>query len=310
MMGLVTRISIIGLGAMGASYAAKLHDTPGTTVSVIAQGERADRLRRDGVVVNGVRHDFTLLAPDQATEPADLLIVGVKHPQLAEALPQLAHQVGDSTIVISLLNGITSEAEIAEAYPRCHPLLSITFGVDAVRQGQSVTYSSLGRMAFGEPVNSGPRSEAVSRLAALFDRAGLAYEIPQDMVRQLWWKFLVNTGANQVSAVLEAPYAILQDPASPARQLMVAAQREVVALAQARGIGLTEADIDSWLEVLDGLGPGQYTSMAQDVLAHRPTETDIFAGAIQEMGADQGIATPVNTCLHQLLKAKELLWRA
>jgi len=302
------RISVIGLGAMGASYAAKLHDAPGTDLTVIADGERAERLRQDGVTVNGTRHDFAVVTPDEAVPPADLMLVGVKYPSFHEALQQMAGHIGDHTIVLSLLNGITSEDEIVAAYPQCHTLLSITAGVDAVRRGNDVTYRSLGYMAFGEPANSAPYSAAVRWVADLFDAAGLRYEIPADLVKQLWWKYLVNTGVNQVTAVLEAPYGIVQRPESPARDLMLAAQREVVAVAQGRGIDLTRADIDSWLTVLAGLGPDMYTSMAQDVLAHRPTEADIFSGQIRQMGAELGLDVPVNTCLHQILKAKELTW--
>ncbi|MDR2973816.1 MAG: ketopantoate reductase family protein [Propionibacteriaceae bacterium] len=303
----MVRISVIGLGAMGASYAAKLQDAPDTDVRVIATGARAEGLRREGVTVNGKRHDFTIVAPDDTVEPADLLIVAVKHMALPEALPQVSRHISDHTVIVSLLNGITSEAQIAEAYPQSHPLLSITFGIDAVRHGHEVSYSSLGKMAFGEAVNEPPYSEQAQWLARLFDAAGLAYEIPTDMVRQLWWKFLVNTGVNQITGVLEAPYRIVQDPASPARDVMIAAQREVVAVARAQGVDLDESDIDSWLDVLDGLGPTQYTSMAQDTLAHRRCETDIFGGMVHRLGEEAGIPTPVNASLWGLLKAKELL---
>ena len=306
MMWLMIRVSVIGLGAMGASYAAKLHEAPDTEVRVIAEGERAERLRRDPMTVNGTRHDFTIVSPDEPVEPADLMVVAVKHPSLAQALGQMGHHIADGTIVLSLLNGITSEEEIAAAYPMSHPLLSITFGVDAVRRGHEITYSSLGTMSFGEKTNAEPYSEQVRWVARLFDSARLTYDIPADMVKQLWWKYMVNTGVNQVTAILGSTYAIVQRD-SPARDLMLAAQREVVAVAQAKGISLDETDIDSWLAVLAGLGPEQYTSMAQDVLAHRPTETDIFSGAMRRMGAELGVPVPVNTCLYQILASRELL---
>ncbi|MCL1841568.1 MAG: hypothetical protein FWF75_07475, partial [Propionibacteriaceae bacterium] len=185
----------------------------------------------------------------------------------------------------------------------------ITFAIDAVRQGQQVHYSNPGRMAFGDATNVAPYSEQVRWLARLFDAAGLDYEIPADMIAQLWWKFLVNVGVNQVTAVLEAPYAVVQDRRSPARELMFAAQREVIAIAQAQGIGLGEADLASWSQVLDELGPAQFSSMAQDVLAHRPTEVDVFSGSVMRMGAQLGVPVPVNTCLNQILSAKPLTWK-
>jgi len=301
-------ITIIGLGAMGATWASKLAGVPGVEITVVADGPRADRLASEGVSVNGVHYRLPVVHPDDVpAAPADLLIVGVKHTGLDLALTQVRHHVGESTVVLSLLNGITSEDEIAAAYPMCHPLPSITVGIDAVRVGNDVTYKSFGRLEFGERTNTAPYSPQVRWLAGLLEQAGIEYMIPPDMTRQLWWKFLINTGVNQVSAVLEAPYAVFQTP-GPARDMMAATQQEVIAVAQAKGIDLTQADFDAWLGVLNGLAPGQYTSMAQDTLAHRPTEVDIFAGAMVRMGAESGVPVPVNTDLLRLLKAKEMVW--
>ena len=300
----MTRISVIGLGAMGAVYASKLSTAPDAQVRIIADGERAERLARDGITVNGRRYDFPVVAPDAVVEPADLVLVAVKYPALAGAIRQIAHHVGPSTLIVSLLNGLTSEDELAAAYPAARVLYSTTVGVDAVRDGLTITYSHAGKMVFGEARNTPPYSETVRWLAALFDSCGLVYDIGADMIRELWWKFLANVGVNQVTAVLKAPYAVVQAEGSPARAVMEAAQREVVAVAQAKGISLSEADIETFRTVLTtSLAPTQYTSMAQDTRAGRITETDIFGGAMRRMGAETGVPVPVNTVLNQLLQA-------
>ncbi|MDR2896435.1 MAG: hypothetical protein LBV30_07290, partial [Propionibacteriaceae bacterium] len=224
-------VSVIGLGAMGAAYAAKLSIVDDVHLRVIAAGARADRLARDGVTVNGQRHSFEVVDPQQPSSPADLVIFGVKHPALGAALEEAHGQIGPKTIILSLLNGITSEAEIAQAYPEATVLLSITYGVDSVRVENDIHYSSLGVMDFGQAHNGSTPTPAVSWLGDLFTRAGLAFTVPADMVARLWWKWLVNTGVNQVTAILEAPYAIVQTTGSPAQELMLAAQAEVIALA-------------------------------------------------------------------------------
>jgi len=303
----VTIISVIGLGAVGASYAARIADAhPGTELRVVAEGPRAERLRSEGVVVNGERYRLPVVEPGQHLAPADLVIVAVKCHHLAEAIEQLAGQVGPDTIILSLLNGITSEDALRAAYPEAAIPLAVAVGIDAVRDEGGVRYTTPGWVEFGDPV-PGERSAGVVRLEGLLADAGIPYVVKNDMLHALWWKFLVNVGVNQVSALLEAPYALVQS-AGPARDLMIAAQREVVAVAHASGVDLTDDDIARFLDVLNTLGPENYTSMAQDALAHRRTEVDQFAGVVVELGERYGVPTPVNAVLLQAFLAKHQLW--
>jgi 2-dehydropantoate 2-reductase len=303
----VTIISVIGLGAVGASYAARIADAhPETELRVVADGSRAERLRREGVVVNGERYRFSVVEPGQHVAPADLVIVAVKCHQLPEAIEQLSGQVRPGTIVLSVLNGITSEAALREAYPEADVPLAVAVGIDAVRDETGVRYTTLGWVEFGDAV-PGEHSAGVVRLEGLLADAGIPHVVKSDMLHALWWKFLVNVGVNQVSALLEAPYALVQ-AAGPARDLMIAAQREVVAVGQASGVFLSDEDIARFLDVLDTLGPQNYTSMAQDALAHRRTEVDQFAGVVVELGDRHGVPTPVNAVLLQAFLAKHQLW--
>lgn len=303
----MTIISVIGLGAVGASYAARISDAqPTAELRVVAEGPRADRLRADGVVVNGRRYHFPVVDPSQDMTPADLVIVTVKCHHLARAIDELAHQVGPHTVILSLLNGITSEEALSAAFPQAYVPLAVVVGIDAVRDDAGVRYSAGGWVEFGDST-SGERSDGSVRLEGLLAAAGIPYVVQADMRHALWWKFLVNVGVNQVSALLEAPYALVQAD-GPARNLMIAAQREVVAVAQASGVDLTEADIARFLNVLDTLGPENYTSMAQDALAHRRTEVDQFAGIVVEIGERFGVPTPVNAVLLQAFLAKHQLW--
>ena len=293
----------MGLGAVGAGYGARLLDA-GFDLRVVVDPDRRTRYATAVTTVNGTDQLFPLVdAADETT--ADLAIVAVKAAALGEAIELLRPSVGAGTVVVSLLNGIDSERALADAFPQAHVLLAVSVGIDAVREGRSITFTSLGRIMFGEPTNAEPYSEPVRRVAGILARAGIATVVPADMTRELWWKFLVNVGVNQVSAVLRAPYRVFQEQGSPAREAMIAAQREVIAVASAEGIALNDADIDTWLSVLDTLGPAAYTSMAQDAIAGRPTEVDIFAGRVCELGDRNGIATPVNRLLWQLLKAAE-----
>lgn len=118
------------------------------------------------------------------------------------------------------------------------------------------------------------------------------------MMRMMWWKFMVNVGMNQASAVMRAPYGVFQS--SPdAQALMEALMQEVISLAKASGMNLTNQDLDEWYTFLNTLSPEGKTSMLQDVEAGRKTEIEIFGGKVVELGRTYGIPTPVNqTVLH------------
>lgn len=299
----MARIHVVGLGAVGAAYASRFVEA-GADLRVVADPARAERYRSEPTVVNGRDYRFPLLDDEV---PADLVLVAVKHPQLGEAIELLGRGVGRDTVVLSLLNGIGSEDRLRAGLPGAHVPYAISVGIDAVREGREVRYTSLGRILFGEATNTDPPTAGVARVASMLAAAGIPHLVPADMLHELWWKFLINVGANQVSALARVPYRVLQDRHQPARAVMIAAQREVIAIAKASGIALDESDIQRWLDVLDGLGPDNYTSMAQDALAGRPTEVDIFAGAVVELGRRTGVDVPVNTTLYGLLKGAEAL---
>ena len=273
-------------------------------VCFIASGARHDKLKRDGVVVNGKPYRIAVMSPEEAT-PADLLIVAVKHHHLDQAIGEMMKAVGAATTILSVMNGIDSEERIGAVYGKDKVVYGLTLGIDAVRDGNSVNYTNQGRIFFGEAKNP-ELTDRVRRIKELFDRAGIANVIPPDMIRSLWFKYMVNVGVNQTSAVLRANYGTLKT--SPeARDLMDSAMREVIAIAGAIKVDLGEKDIGEWYKVLDGLNPEGKTSMFQDVEAGRKTEVEMFAGTVIELGKRCGVATPVNQRLFDELRRIEAL---
>jgi 2-dehydropantoate 2-reductase len=298
----IEKVAIIGAGALGAAYGSILYEMDPRCVSFIASGARYDRLKSDDVVVNGKRYGIAVESPEEAT-PADLLIVAVKHHHLDQAIGEMKKAVGPATTILSVMNGIDSEQRIGAVYGMDRVVYGLTLGIDAVREGRRVNYTNQGRIFFGEAKNP-DMTDRVRRIKELFDRAGIAYVIPPDMIRSLWFKYMVNVGANQASAVLRANYGILKTSAE-ARDLMDSAMREVIAIAGAIKVDLSEKDIADWYKVLEGLSPEGKTSMFQDVEAGRKTEVEMFAGTVIELGMRHGVATPVNQRLFDELKRIE-----
>ncbi len=138
----------------------------------------------------------------------------------------------------------------------------------------------------------------------LFDRTGLSYQVPDDILREQWNKLMLNTGVNQVTAAYGAPYSLIQKEGE-ARTMMIEAMREVLRVADTQDVDLSEADISYWLNLLATLNPDGHTSMCQDVLAGRPTEVELFAGTMLKIAEEEGLSLPVNAFLYERLKELE-----
>lgn len=297
----IQTVAVVGAGAMGAMYASYFARA-GFEVWLVASGARADRLRTDPVSVNGEILDAEVKDPGDgsAPRPADLVLVAVKQGQLATAIEEMAPYVGADTTLLSVLNGLDSEEILAARFGAERVPLCIALAMDAQREGREVRYRQSGRLVFGSDVPGAARHLRAVQEAC--DRAGLAWQTPDDMRHMMWWKFMVNVGINQPSAVLRAPYGAFRGD-GPARSLMLALMDEVIAISRAEGVPLGPDDLALWEQVLAGQPADGWTSMHQDVAAGRPTEVDIFAGRVVASGARHGIATPYNQAMLWILRS-------
>lgn len=302
-MKAIKDISIIGAGAMGAFYASRFSEVDGVTVSLVADSHRCDRLRTEGLVVNDRRYMIPVVRPNDDAPPSDLVLVAVKSLHLDQAVQDLKGRVGMETIILSVMNGIDSEERLGAAFGMDKVLYAVALGIDSVRNENRVSYTNPGVTHFGEAENS-ELAERVICIQELFDRARIPWETPRDMIRTLWWKFMINVGVNQTSAVLRAPYGVFQR-SKEAVDLMEWAMCEVIGVAEKEGVALTLEDIEKWKDVLMTLGPEGKTSMLQDVEAGRRTEVDIFAGKVIHLGEIHGVPVPVNRVLFNMIRVEE-----
>ena len=299
----IETISIIGAGALGAAYGGLLHDMDVRSVSFVAGGNRFERLRNEGLIVNGKRYFIPVIPPEYLSAPADLIIVAVKYHHLDDAIRDMRNRVGAETAIISVMNGIESEERIGSVYGMGKVLYAVSVGIDALREGNRVNYSNQGKIFFGETINT-ISTDRIKRIQALFDKAGINYETPPDMMRVMWWKFMINVGINQASAVLRAPFLVFQT-SEEARNLMESAMREVITLSEKAQVNLIEEDIKRFNEILLDLNPQGKTSMLQDVEAGRKTEVEMLAGKVIALGRQYNLPTPVNQKLFDLIKEIE-----
>lgn len=291
----IKTVSLIGLGAIGATFGGKLYDGLHESFKIVVDKERIERYKKQGVTINGKVYDFQYVTPEAVAEPADLVIFAVKNDDLPQAICDMQHHIGPETIILSFLNGISSEEVIYDATKNEHILYSISVEIDALRAGREVRYTTIGRICYG-----GGDGDDVLAVKDLFERVGIPYEISDNIDYTMWWKFMINVGINQTSAVLKAPYGVFQK-IPMAYEWVEASMFEVVALSEKAGVSLTEEDVKKFWPILNHLSPDGKTSMLQDIEAGRKTEVDYFAGKVCELGKKYQVPTPVNDQLYKMI---------
>lgn len=304
----IRHVTIVGMGALGAMYGAILSETLGEAgVRFVADARRVERYRAEGITCNGKPCHFTYILDTEKNDPADLLVFAVKWNALPDAMETAKNQVGENTVILSVMNGISSEELIAARFGRERVLYSVAPGMDAVKLGNRLTYTQCGTLSIGIPKTEPEKQEQLDTVVRFLDKTHLKFVVEEDIMRRMWSKFMLNVGVNQVLMVEEGNYGTVQHD-GPAKDLMVAAMKEVQLLAGKRGYTLTDGDIADYLRMIATLAPEGMPSMRQDGLLRRPTEVEMFAGTVIRLAEACGVEVPVNRMLYKRVKKMEAVY--
>lgn len=289
----IEKVTLIGLGAMGVFFAPRLSEKLGAGFRILADGSRKERLEHRGVTVNEVNYRFPIITPDMEGDPADLVIIAVKGYDLPQAIQDIRNQVGENTLILSVLNGVESEKQVAEVYGADHVLYSYMRISVVMKDGKTNFDPDKGSIHFGDlknnPDSFSPRVLAVKEL---FDACGIGYKIDEDMERGLWFKFMCNVGENMTCAMFGVPFGAFQKSAD-ANYFRTAAMWEVIRVANKLGVGIGQSDIDRQEHSIGRIPYNNKPSTLQDLEAGKRTEVDMFAGTVVRLGKEVGVETPV-----------------
>ncbi len=298
----ITKVSIIGMGALGLLYGSYIIKRLGlNTVDFIMDEDRYKKYENQRFFCNEEEVKF-ILTKDHEAEPADLLIVAVKYTGLEEALISMKRCIGPDTIILSLLNGISSEKVIGAHYGNDKVIYTVAQGMDAMKFDHKLQFTRMGKLHLGI-VDKGQKDK-LKRVISFFDKIELSYVVEEDILHRLWSKFMLNVGVNQTCMVYDTNYAGVLTFGEPNRT-MIAAMREVIAIANAEGIKLTEADLNEYIEIIGKLNPNGTPSMGQDRINRKLSEVELFAGTVIEIAKKHKIYVPANEFLYRRVKEIE-----
>ncbi|MBQ6834398.1 MAG: 2-dehydropantoate 2-reductase [Lachnospiraceae bacterium] len=289
----IERVTLIGLGAMGVFFAPRLLEKLGANFKVMASGARKERLEQKGVTVNEINYRFPIITPEAECDPADLVIIAVKSYDLPQAISDIKNQVGPDTIILSVLNGVESEKQVAAVYGEDHMLYSYMRASIAVKDGKADFNPDLGVVRFGEAKNDPENlSEKVLAVKELFDSCGIKNKVDDDMLKGIWFKFMCNVAENMTCAMFGVPFGAFQK-SDDANYFRNKAMWEVIAIANKLGVDIGQNEIDRQNHTLGRIPYENKPSTLQDIEAGKHTEVDMFAGTVVRLGKELGVETPV-----------------
>lgn len=306
------KIAIMGTGGTGGYFGGRLAKA-GEDVIFIARGAQLQALRERGLTVRSVFGDFHLpkvRATDNpaAAGPVDLILVCVKVYDTDNAAQSIQMILRDTTVVISLQNGVDNAGRLISVLGPQHVLGGLCTIFSAVAEpGVIEQVSRFARVVFGElDGRVTPRAE---RVLAAFQNAGIETVLSTDIRKEIWTKFLFVAAHGGITAVTRSPIGPIRDTPA-AWEIYVDAIHEIAAVARAKGIDLGPDAVEKQLDFVRGMAPGIKSSMLVDIERGNPLEVEAFSGTVVRLGGELNILTPVHRCIHAILKVEDVRNRA
>ncbi len=300
---MIKNIGMVGAGSVGSMLISYLYQADREHFYLLAKGERARRLEEKGVSVNECTMKPTVYSDKAQKISLDLLIIAVKNYSLTVAVEEVKDLITENTIILPLQNGITATQRLQKFFPANKVLYGIILRTDAHRTGHKVYFTTSGEMQIGYADNTIVAPEVQEVYEAL-KKTGIHVRIYEDMRKAQWRKWLLNTGASQAAVEVGVECGYFEQ-VEEIMELMKLCMNEILELAKAEKVNLTEADRDEILELLKHYPPHKKMSMLQDLEAGRPIEIDEYAGVVVELGKKHKIPTPVNSAIYLAVKARE-----
>jgi len=293
----------MGAGAVGGYFGALLH-RGGLDVTLIARGRHLEAIKAHGLRIKSTQGDLTVPAKavgdPRAVGPVDLILFCVKSYDTESAARQCLPIVQESTVILSLQNGVDNEEKIAMVAGGEKVLGGVAYIGAGVSEPGVVVHTAEGRIVFGEM--RGGVSERVRCLEQIFRDAGFPAEVSSNIQAILWGKLCWNAAFNALNTLVGGDVRVLverPETRTLARQVM----EEVRAVANANNVPLSEDLAERLLTWTDTAAGAMKTSTRQDLEAGKRLEVDALNGAVVRKGEAAGVPTPFNFALYALLKA-------
>jgi 2-dehydropantoate 2-reductase len=285
-------------------------------VTLIGRPAHAQAIKRDGLKLDLAKSPRIETVQIEASsefsslQTADLVLFCVKSTDSASVALQIDPYLAPHALIMSLQNGVENAALIAQQIP--HAVIPcVVYVASEITAPGCVKHHGRGDLVIGtmQPSRLIDPQKTLQEIVELFGSAQVPVQISQNVMAELWSKLMINCAFNAISGLAQIQYGKLAALAS-VRSTQTALVKEVIAVAHADGIHLSEAIALQAVEQISVTMGSQKSSTAQDMARSKPSEIDHLNGFIVRRGQALGVATPVNQALFALVKLVESTYTA
>ncbi|MCW9039042.1 MAG: 2-dehydropantoate 2-reductase [Rhodospirillales bacterium] len=298
------KIAVMAAGGVGGYFGARLAQA-GHEVAFVARGRHLEAIRAQGLRIESPLGD-AVIHPCNATDdpaaigPVDVVLFAVKLWDTEEAAAACRPLLKDGTAVIPFQNGVESIGLLSKALEPEHILGGIAYIATVISAPGVIHHTgTMAKLVMGETDNV--RSPRIDAFAEACRGAGFAAEVPADIHRALWEKFVFLVGLSGATAASRQSIGPVRTD-EDGRRMFLAAMEETAEVGRAMGINLPADIVESRMAFADSLPPEMKSSLLQDLEAGRQLEAAWLSGGVSRMGRVCGVATPVNDTLYAVVK--------
>ena len=298
------RIAVMAAGAVGGYFGGRLA-AAGHEVIFFARGAHLEAIRKNGLRVESVHGNFHLphaIATDTAAglAPVDVVLFAVKLWDSERAAETLKPLVGPQTRVITVQNGIDSVERIEPILGRGRVVGGLAQIATVIAAPGVISHTSqFHLLRFGHA--DGHADPVLDALVEAGKAAGIDIALSDNIVRDLWSKFIVLVGLSSITAATRRPIGETRDDPD-IRPFLRAIVQEVVAVGRASGVPLDASFDEKGVAFADAAPAGMKASMAHDLERGNRLELDWLAGKVVELGRKLRVPTPANAAIYAVLK--------
>ena len=297
------KIAIIGTGGIGAYYGSRLI-AAGQEVHFVSTPRHVEPVRTRGLITHSAIFGDEVFHPASiTTDPAeigvvDVVVVTVKLYQLEATVAGIDALIGPDTIVFSTQNGVTAPEILADRLGPEHVVTGICYIVaylegpgEIVQKGPKPAMTVGARTVAERGQAQAETDTRIQEFVNALVSGGVTATIDPDIEHAQWSKFALIATFGGVCGLADTTIGEIRDY-EPTRALLRQSLEEVQAVARAKGVELTDADLDGVLQRLSIQDHGGTTSMQRDIAAGNPSELAELNGAVVDMADKLGVPVP------------------